>query len=167
MSQRPVQLALAFIVSLAAAVALAAPTSAVFKLKGSAKAGKPVYVANCASCHGEDGRGDGPMAKTLRPPPTDFTNGCFMAAVTDHELYTAVHQGGRAAGRGSGMSPWKERLSDQQIHDVVVFVKSLAKVPTDTICDDPESPEPGDPNQKNKKDKPKVCPRVAVAPTTR
>jgi mono/diheme cytochrome c family protein len=164
MSQRSVSFALAFLFTLVGAVAIAAPTSTIFKLKGDAKAGKPVYVANCAGCHGEDGRGNGPMAKTLRPPPTDFTNGCFMAAVTDHELYTAVHKGGRAAGRGSGMSPWKERLTEQQIHDVVVYVRSLSKVPTDTICDDPESPTPGElkDNKKKKKDKPKLCPRVAT-----
>jgi mono/diheme cytochrome c family protein len=31
------------------------------------------YVRACASCHGLDGRGDGPMASCLRVPPADLT----------------------------------------------------------------------------------------------
>src|SRR5688500_10154102 len=35
-------------------------------------AAKALYVANCASCHGDAGRGDGPEAVGLDPPPADF-----------------------------------------------------------------------------------------------
>lgn len=35
--------------------------------------GRTLYAANgCGTCHGATGRGDGPMAKTLSPPPRDF-----------------------------------------------------------------------------------------------
>ena len=34
---------------------------------------RATYVRACASCHGVDGRGDGPMAPCLREPPTDLT----------------------------------------------------------------------------------------------
>lgn len=163
MSARSLKVLIGLILCSAAAVALAAPTTATFELRGKAKAGKAVYVANCASCHGDTGKGDGPMAKTLRPPPTDFTNACFMAAVTDRELYTAVHDGGRAAGRGNQMTPWKERLNEQQIHDVVAYVKSLARVPRGTICEDPEQPTAPDLKQKKDGDKPTLCPRVATS----
>ncbi len=36
--------------------------------------GKQLYSANCASCHGEDGNGDGPAATGLNPAPRDFTD---------------------------------------------------------------------------------------------
>src|SRR5262249_52085200 len=32
-----------------------------------------LYQRYCASCHGVDGRGDGPAAGALVPPPTDLT----------------------------------------------------------------------------------------------
>lgn len=36
-------------------------------------AGREVYLRHCASCHGEAGRGDGPVATTLRRAPADLT----------------------------------------------------------------------------------------------
>ncbi|HEY8514085.1 MAG TPA: cytochrome c [Candidatus Binatia bacterium] len=35
--------------------------------------GEKLYRTLCASCHGVDGRGDGPAAPALSPPPTDLT----------------------------------------------------------------------------------------------
>ena len=35
--------------------------------------GKRAYLRTCASCHGTDGRGDGPVAPTLKVRPTDLT----------------------------------------------------------------------------------------------
>ena len=32
------------------------------------------YSGTCAACHGMEGRGDGPAARGLEPPPTDFTD---------------------------------------------------------------------------------------------
>ncbi|MDX1740485.1 MAG: cytochrome c [Rhodothermales bacterium] len=36
-------------------------------------AGQTHYLRYCASCHGEDGRGEGPVAEALKDPPTDIT----------------------------------------------------------------------------------------------
>ena len=38
------------------------------------KRGKQTYQKNCSSCHGEDGRGTGPLAKSLAHAPADLTN---------------------------------------------------------------------------------------------
>lgn len=35
--------------------------------------GRDLYLANCASCHGASGRGDGPLAADLPRPPADLT----------------------------------------------------------------------------------------------
>lgn len=36
--------------------------------------GPALYKAYCASCHGADGRGNGPMAKSLKVAPADLTH---------------------------------------------------------------------------------------------
>ncbi len=36
-------------------------------------AGAELYAVHCASCHGREGRGDGPVAASLDPPPPDLT----------------------------------------------------------------------------------------------
>jgi mono/diheme cytochrome c family protein len=35
--------------------------------------GPALYQAYCASCHGKDAKGDGPIAKSLKIPPSDLT----------------------------------------------------------------------------------------------
>ena len=47
--------------------------------------GKDLYIAYCASCHGEDGMGNGPAATALKVPPTDLT----MLARRNHKTYPA------------------------------------------------------------------------------
>jgi mono/diheme cytochrome c family protein len=40
---------------------------------GGEDAGRSLYLRYCASCHGRDGRGDGPVAPALGQKPTDLT----------------------------------------------------------------------------------------------
>lgn len=35
--------------------------------------GRDLYLRHCASCHGPEGRGDGPLAASLKQPPSDLT----------------------------------------------------------------------------------------------
>ncbi|HJV85997.1 MAG TPA: cytochrome c [Noviherbaspirillum sp.] len=55
------------------AVCMAMSTGAAFAQQPKADIGKQEYEANCASCHGLSGKGDGPMAGQLRTSPTDLT----------------------------------------------------------------------------------------------
>ena len=59
-------------VAAAGAAALAFATACVDQRTDVAK-GRELYVQYCGSCHGESGRGDGPMAPAFQPPPTDLT----------------------------------------------------------------------------------------------
>ena len=63
--------------------------------------GEVLYARHCAACHGSEGRGDGPVAPSLRRPPSDLTQlarangGRFdaarIAAVIDGRSPVAEH----------------------------------------------------------------------------
>lgn len=91
--------------------------------------GKAKYLEHCASCHGKEGKGDGPDAKDLNPKPRNHTDGSFMNRLRDNYLFTVVKNGGQAVGKSDQMPGWGNILSDQDITDVIAFVRTLAKPP--------------------------------------
>jgi mono/diheme cytochrome c family protein len=83
--------------------------------------GKVVYMARCALCHGPEGKGDGPAAAALNPKPRNHTDGAYMNAQTDEQLLNVIHNG------KGGMPAWKAVLSEQEMQDVLKYVRTLAK----------------------------------------
>jgi mono/diheme cytochrome c family protein len=66
---------------LLSALALAVLAGACTRPDEPPTAGAQLYARYCASCHGVAGRGDGPAAPALSPPPTDLT--ALRTAVPD------------------------------------------------------------------------------------
>jgi mono/diheme cytochrome c family protein len=95
--------------------------------KGDSKAGKAKYDALCVGCHGATGKGDGPAAARLNPKPGDFTNCTEMKKVSDDTLHKTIKEGGKAVNKSSTMPPWGAALKDQQIDDVVSYLRSFCK----------------------------------------
>lgn len=86
--------------------------------------GKALYQAHCLSCHGPDGRGDGPAAASLPAPPADLT--VHAPAHTDGELFRFIANGLR----GTPMPAFKGTLSREDIWHLVNYIKSLAQFET-------------------------------------
>lgn len=55
--------------------------------------GAALYAEQCASCHGADGKGDGPSAKGLEPPPIAFTDVARAKERSLFGLYQVIGQG--------------------------------------------------------------------------
>jgi len=99
-------------------------------LAGAAE-GQTVFEANCASCHGKSGKGDGPIGSALNPPPRDFTVGDFKfdasgdgAPGQDEDLVLVIQKGAMAYGGSPLMAPWPT-LNEEQVGDIVVYIRSL------------------------------------------
>lgn len=97
--------------------------------KGDPKAGKVKYDANCVGCHGATGKGDGAAAAALNPKPQDHTDGKTMNALTDKYLFDIIKDGGAAMKKAAFMPASNKKLSDQEIWDVVAYIRSLANPP--------------------------------------
>jgi mono/diheme cytochrome c family protein len=93
------------------------------------KQGEQLYATYCASCHGPRGEGDGPAGAALDPKPARHSDGAYMNALSNEHLFKVIKEGGPAVGKSPLMAPWGGTLSDEQIWDVVAFVRSLAQPP--------------------------------------
>ncbi len=51
------------------------PSDTIAVIEADAKVGKADYEMHCASCHGETGKGDGPVAQALNPKPARHDDG--------------------------------------------------------------------------------------------
>ncbi|AJY38942.1 c-type cytochrome [Burkholderia humptydooensis] len=91
----------------------------------SAVRGARLYAAHCAACHGADGRGDGPLARTLeRWPPTVV--GPLLGRRVDGELFWRVVAGMRDARGAPTMPGFAGRLSDDDVWAVLDYLNVLA-----------------------------------------
>jgi len=97
--------------------------------KGDPKAGKARYDLFCGSCHGASGKGDGPAAASLTPKPRDHSDGKYMNTLTDKYVFDIIKGGGASAGKSPLMPPWAGQLSDQDIRNLVAYIRSLAVPP--------------------------------------
>ncbi len=120
---------LATLLALAALAVLLVPAMA---SAGDAAAGKPLFQANCSSCHGMGGKGDGPVGSVLNPPPRDFTKGDFKYDTdgdgkpgTDADLKNVITKGALVYGGSPLMAPWSSMLTAAQVDDVVAYIRSL------------------------------------------
>jgi mono/diheme cytochrome c family protein len=87
------------------------------------------YATLCASCHGPRGAGDGPAGQGLDPKPRRHDDGAYMNALSNEHLFKVIKEGGASVGKSPLMAPWGGALSDDQIRDVVAFVRTLADPP--------------------------------------
>ncbi len=90
------------------------------------EAGKVIYANNCAACHGATGQGDGPSAAALDPRPSNLADPTMMNSMTDSYLFWRISEGGVAAPFNSQMPPWKGVLSEEEIWQVITFVRTLS-----------------------------------------
>ena len=88
------------------------------------KVGATIYAANCASCHGVTGKGDGPAAARLDPPPIAFSDTKRARQRSVFALYQIVGQGIP----GTAM-PAFDRLSDADRWAVATYLGQLSHEP--------------------------------------
>jgi high-affinity iron transporter len=86
--------------------------------------GAEVYQANCASCHGAVGRGDGTLAAGLDPRPTNLADGAALRGVSPLDYYRRISIGTV----GTAMPAFEARLPAEDRWAVALY-SSILRVP--------------------------------------
>jgi cbb3-type cytochrome c oxidase subunit III len=81
--------------------------------------GKALYRRHCASCHGVGGKGDGGQALS-GGEPSDLTDDVWDFGSTDGEIFVVIRDG-----LSADMLAYKDKLKDEQMWQVVVYLRSL------------------------------------------
>jgi mono/diheme cytochrome c family protein len=87
--------------------------------------GAAIYKANCVPCHGVSGKGDGPGAGVLKPPPRDHTDYAYMSTLTDKNIADVIVMGGAIKGRP--LMPSHPQIRGGDLDALVAFVRSLSR----------------------------------------
>jgi len=86
--------------------------------------GAQLYRDNCVSCHGAEGKGDGPAGKGLDPAPADFADAVRIAQRSAYGLYNTITLGVA----GTGMAAYRQ-LTDDDRWALAFFVSQFAVTP--------------------------------------
>ena len=86
--------------------------------------GRDLYKLNCAPCHGEQGKGDGPAAAGYNPKPRNHTDAAYMSTLTDEDIAKVIQYGG--AIKGKPLMPSNPVLKGADLAAVVAYTRSLS-----------------------------------------
>jgi len=87
--------------------------------EGDQVTGREIYVNICIRCHGIDGKGE--LGIRLVPPPADLSSSTVQSRL-DGTLFKRIHEGKP----NTAMGAWKHALSDDEIWDVLAYVRTFA-----------------------------------------
>lgn len=101
--------------------------------------GQDLYLKFCASCHGANARGDGPIAASLKKPPADLTliasrygqfPGKRIEEIVDGRVAVDAHGPssmpvwGEVFTRAQSPTPQTEKESRDTIHKIVEYLRT-------------------------------------------
>jgi mono/diheme cytochrome c family protein len=103
----------------------------------SPASGKEMFHSYCASCHGPDGKGNGPAATALKTHPTDLTVLAKQSGgkYPSMKVMTSIRDGALAGHGSKDMPIWGPILSsvsaddpgvvDQRVANLVAYIGTL------------------------------------------
>ena len=83
--------------------------------------GSVVFGQYCVTCHGINADGKGRAARLYNPRPANLR----LSDKNDEYIGLIVRIGGAAMARSEFMPPWSAELTEEQMRDVVVYVRSI------------------------------------------
>ncbi|NOX76465.1 MAG: cytochrome c [Gammaproteobacteria bacterium] len=85
------------------------------------------YKNFCWQCHGMTGNGMGVNVQDMSVQPRDHTSAKSMGGRSDADLFKVIKEGGLAIDKSVLMPPWGGTFSDEEIHDLVTYLRKLCQ----------------------------------------
>jgi mono/diheme cytochrome c family protein len=79
-----------------------------------------IYNSRCATCHGQDGRGDGPAASNLNPKPMNFHDVKWQKSISNDLITKAIVHGGKSVGVSGQMAANPDLENEPAILEALV-----------------------------------------------
>jgi cytochrome c oxidase cbb3-type subunit 3 len=83
------------------------------------------YNTYCAQCHGVKRNGKGINSRTMSVQPRDHTDAKGMGAIPDNEVFKVIKEGGLSVNKSVLMPAWGSVLSDDEIRDLVKYLRQI------------------------------------------
>lgn len=80
--------------------------------------GQNLYEQYCVTCHGRNGRGQGPAAPVMTPRPTNFQSEEAQKLTADY-MFKVISEGQQER----GMPAWSGRLSKSERWAIISYIK--------------------------------------------
>lgn len=81
------------------------------------------YRIRCFACHGEAGKGDGPSAAAMFPPPRDFSERRWVRSLKDDDIKRAIVSG---MGQNQSMPANPDLAGTPELDGLVAYIRSFA-----------------------------------------
>ena len=88
------------------------------------------YDTYCVQCHGVHRNGRGVNAAHMSVQPRDHTDSKAMNDVPNDEMFKAIKEGGLAVNKSILMPVWGKVLRDDEIHQLVDYLREICKCGT-------------------------------------
>ena len=97
-----------------------------FAVPQARKEANDLFASLCVTCHGNQGKGDGPGAAACDPKPRAFGDPAWQASVTDEHIVKTIVYGGAAVGKSPQM-PAQPQLKgkDDVLGQLVAIVRGF------------------------------------------
>lgn len=125
-------LAFAWMAAAAEGASAGPPGRGVSAYQGGLERGRLLYRERCLFCHGEEGAGWNHASRASAPPVKvpDLRDPAFMGRFNRQELFKVIKEGGTREGKSRFMPPSGLWLSDEDIGDIILYVRSLERRPS-------------------------------------
>lgn len=89
--------------------------------------GKRVFYEKCVWCHAETTPAGPSNRSNVSPTPSLINDGSILNPLSDEFLRNIITLGGSAMGKSAMMPPWGRTLSQEEIRDVITYIRAVAQ----------------------------------------